>query len=124
MMARAKKGPKNTASGWPTVYNQPKTPGRTRFVFWRGPGHQKHLVRGNDLSTDAFRAAYARFMAGLPPYEDRPARKPKRNPAPETPLGTTSTGAEPWAGWCSSTSGRRRSKGSATSAQLSLNCAG
>ena len=85
-MARAEKGPKNTASGWPNVYNQPKTPGRTRYVFWRGPGHPKHLVRGNDLSTDAFRAAYARFMAGLPPYEDRPARKPRRNPAPEMPL--------------------------------------
>ena len=85
-MARAKKGPKRTASGWPYVYNQPKKAGGPdRFVFWTGrKGDPKYIVRGNDISSPTFLATYARYQQGQPPYEDRPVRAPKRNPNPET----------------------------------------
>jgi len=85
-MARARKGPKPTASGWPYVYNQPKKAGGPdRFVFWTGrKGDPKYVVRGNDISSPAFLAAYARFQNGQPPYEDRPVSTARRNPNPDT----------------------------------------
>lgn len=51
------------ASGWPGVCNHPKKPGQVRWVFWRGNGRPRILVRGNDLTTESFSLAYRRFVS-------------------------------------------------------------
>ncbi len=96
-MARANHGPKNTASGWPGVYNQPKVKGgATRWVFWRGKPHPKTIVRGNDLSTESFWAAYTRFAAGLHPYEDNSPRSGPKPAAASPAIGGYPYGTVGW----------------------------
>ena len=67
-MARAKKGPKATASGWPHVYNLPNRHGRTRWYFWFGrKGQRQYRVKDDIIYGSEFQVAYARFWAGQHP---------------------------------------------------------
>ena len=71
-MARAKKGPKATASGWPHVYNLPNRHGRTRWYFWFGrKGQRQYRVKDDVIYGSEFQVAYARFCAGQHPYPDQ-----------------------------------------------------
>ncbi|WP_243369189.1 tyrosine-type recombinase/integrase [Microvirga solisilvae] len=68
-MAKSKKGPKNTQSGWEYVYNLPNRHGRTRWYFWFGKkGDRQYRVKGDIIHGQEFQAAYARFLAGQHPY--------------------------------------------------------
>src|SRR4051812_39940279 len=79
---RSKRGPKQTASGWPHVYNLRNRHGRDRFYFWKGrKGDPQVRVQDDVIGGPMFMAAYARFQADLHPYEYRPLLPTRKVPA-------------------------------------------